>query len=129
MTNRNACRWASVLVFPLRGIPRPQLGDEIARLLFCLWSSECIQGIGSIAQTATTMQIHIGHIIRDELHRQSHTNQWLADQLSVDRSTVQRLFNKPSIDTQQLLRISKVLGKDMFVYYSQVLNDVADVAT
>jgi plasmid maintenance system antidote protein VapI len=75
------------------------------------------------------MQIHIGNIIRDELHRQGHTNQWLADQLSVERSTVQRLFNKPSIDTQQLLCISKVLGKDMFEYYSQAFLDVADIAT
>ena len=75
------------------------------------------------------MQIHIGNIIRDELHRQGHTNQWLADQLSIERSTVQRLFNKPSIDTQQLLRISKVLGKDMFIYYSNAFSDVADVAT
>lgn len=75
------------------------------------------------------MQIHIGNIIRDELHRQGHTNQWLADQLSVERSTVQRLFNKPSIDTQQLLRISEVLGKDMFIYYSNAFSDVADVAT
>lgn len=75
------------------------------------------------------MQIHIGNLIRDELRRQGHTNQWLADQLSMDRSTVQRLFNKPSIDTQQLLRISKVLGKNMFVYYFQIFNDVADVAT
>ncbi|MBR5028168.1 MAG: helix-turn-helix transcriptional regulator [Bacteroidales bacterium] len=74
------------------------------------------------------MQIHIGNLIRDELRRQGHTNQWLADQLSVDRSTVQRLFNKPSIDTQQLLRISKVLGKNMFVYYFHAFNDVADVA-
>ena len=75
------------------------------------------------------MQIHIGNLIRDELRRQGHTNQWLADQLSVERSTVQRLFNKPSIDTQQLLRISKVLGKDMFAYYSNAFSDVADVAT
>jgi len=75
------------------------------------------------------MQIHIGNLIREELRRQGHTNQWLADQLSMDRSTVQRLFNKPSIDTQQLLRISKVLGKNMFVYYFQLLSDVADVAT
>lgn len=74
------------------------------------------------------MQIHIGNIIRDELHRQGHTNQWLADQLSVERSTVQRLFNKPSIDTQQLLRVSKVLGKDMFIYFSNAFSDVADVA-
>lgn len=75
------------------------------------------------------MQIHIGNLIREELRRQGHTNQWLADQLSVERSTIQRLFNKPSIDTQQLLRISKVLGKDMFTYYSHAFLDVADVAT
>lgn len=75
------------------------------------------------------MQVHIGNLIREELRRQGRTNQWLADQLSMDRSTVQRLFNKSSIDTQQLLRISKVLGKNMFVYYFQVLNNVADVAT
>jgi len=75
------------------------------------------------------MQIHIGNLIRDELRRQGHTNQWLADQLSVERSTVQRLFNKPSIDTQQLLRISKVLGKDMFIYYSNVFSGVSDIAT
>lgn len=75
------------------------------------------------------MQIHIGNLIRDELHRQGHTNQWFADQLSVERSTVQRMFNKPSIDTQQLFRISKVLGKDMFVYYSWAFSNVADVAT
>lgn len=75
------------------------------------------------------MQIHIGNLIRDELRRQGHTNQWFADKLSVERSTVQRLFNKPSIDTQQLLRISEVLGKDMFIYYSNAFSGVADIAT
>ena len=75
------------------------------------------------------MQIHIGNLIREEWRRQGHTNQWLADQLSVERSTVQRLFNKPSIDTQQLLRVSKILGKDMFAYYSQAFWGVADDAT
>ena len=75
------------------------------------------------------MQIHIGNLIRDELRHQGHTNQWLADQLSVERCTIQRLFNKPSIDTQQLLRISKILDKDMFVYYSQTLKNVSDAAT
>jgi plasmid maintenance system antidote protein VapI len=67
------------------------------------------------------MQIHIGNIIRDELRRQGHTNQWLADQLNMDRRTLQRLFNKPSIDTQQLFRISKILGKDLFSHYSEQL--------
>ena len=67
------------------------------------------------------MQIHIGNLIRDELRRQGRTNQWLADQLVIDRRTLQRLYNKPSIDTQQLFRISKILGKDLFVYYSKLL--------
>ena len=67
------------------------------------------------------MQIHIGNLIRDELRRQGLTNQWLADQLNMDRRTVQRLYAKPSIDTLQLLRISKVLGTDLFRHYSNLL--------
>ncbi len=67
------------------------------------------------------MQIHIGNLIRDELRRQGHPNQWLADQLGIDRRTLQRLYNKPSIDTQQLLRISRILGIDLFKHYSNLL--------
>lgn len=67
------------------------------------------------------MQIHIGNLIRDELRRQGRTNQWLADQLGIDRRTLQRQYNKPSIDTQQLLRISKILSIDLFKYYSEQL--------
>lgn len=67
------------------------------------------------------MQIHIGNLIRDELRRQDHTNQWLADQLDIDRRTLQRLYIKSSIDTQQLFRISKILGVDLFKRYSELL--------
>ena len=67
------------------------------------------------------MQIHIGNLIRDELRRQGRTNQWLTDRLDIDRRTLQRLYNKPSIDTQQLFRISKILGVDLFKRYSELL--------
>ncbi|MBR4176702.1 MAG: helix-turn-helix transcriptional regulator [Bacteroidales bacterium] len=67
------------------------------------------------------MQIHIGNIIRDELRLQGRTNRWLAEQLDIDRRTLQRLYTKPSIDTQQLLRISKILGKNFFSHYSDLL--------
>lgn len=67
------------------------------------------------------MQIHIGNLIRDELRRQGRTNQWLANQLDIDRRTLQRLYNKPSIDTNQLLRISKALDTDFFEHYSKSL--------
>ena len=29
------------------------------------------------------MQIHIGNLIRDELRRQGHTNEWLAESIGV----------------------------------------------
>lgn len=68
------------------------------------------------------MQIHIGNLIRDELRRQGHTNEWLMDRIGVSERTLQRLFNKPSIDTQQLFRISSVLGTDFFLTYSDLLS-------
>lgn len=73
------------------------------------------------------MQIHIGHIIRDELRRQGRTNQWLADQISVTPRTLQRIYNKPSIDTQLLLRISQNLRTDLFLPYSNILSATTDV--
>ena len=66
-------------------------------------------------------QIHIGNLIRDELRRQGHTNQWLADRIGITPRTLQKLFNKPSIDTQQLLAISRALGVDLFACYSSHL--------
>lgn len=68
------------------------------------------------------MQIHIGNIIRDELRRQGHTNQWLAEQIGITPRTLQKLFHKPSIDTQQLFTISRALGVDLFNPYSVALS-------
>ena len=86
---------------------------------------------GSVAsaQMATTMQIHIGNLIRDELRRQGHTNAWLMEQIGVSERTLQRLFNKPSIDTQQLFLISTALGADLFKHYSNALDATSNVDT
>lgn len=67
------------------------------------------------------MQIHIGNLIRDELRRQGHTNQWLMERIGVSERTLQRLFNKSSIDTQQLFLISSVLNTNFFRHYSNAL--------
>jgi len=75
------------------------------------------------------MQIHIGNLIRDELRRQGHTNEWLMDRIGVSERTLQRLFNKPSIDTQQLLLISTVLHTDFFCYYSNALSSPSNTDT
>lgn len=75
------------------------------------------------------MQIHIGNLIRTELRRQGHTNQWLMERIGVSERTLQRLFNKPSIDTQQLLLISSALGVDFFLRISQVISIPPDADT
>ncbi len=73
------------------------------------------------------MQIHIGQLIRDELRRQDHTNEWLAEQIHVSPRTVQRIFNKPSLDTQLLYNISKALHTDLFHPYIMKLSSTTDV--
>ena len=75
------------------------------------------------------MQIHIGNLIRDELRRQGHTNEWLAEQIHVTPRTVQRIFNKPSIDTQVLFIISQALQKNLFFPYTKRLSDMTDIVT
>lgn len=75
------------------------------------------------------MQIHIGSLIRAELRRQGHTNQWLMERIGVSERTLQRLFNKPSIDTQQLLLISSALNVDFFLRISQSISTPPDADT
>ncbi len=65
------------------------------------------------------MQLPIGQIIREELRRQGHTNEWLAERIHVHPRTVQKIFLKPTIDTQQLLIICQVMGVDFFQLYSE----------
>lgn len=69
------------------------------------------------------MNINIGEIIRKELRKQGHTNEWLADRICVHPRTVQKIFLKTSIDTQQLLKISEALDVDLFKLYSDQLPD------
>ena len=56
----------------------------------------------------------IGCLIKEELEKQERSITWFARKLSCDRSNVYRLFQKESIDTNLLVRISILLGKDFF---------------
>ena len=68
-------------------------------------------------------QPYIGELIKAELHKQQHSNEWLAQQLSCNIRTIFKIFQKQTIDTQQLMRISKVLNFDFFKIYSDLLNN------
>ena len=59
-------------------------------------------------------ELHIGHIIREELRRQGKTNKWFAQELNLNPRTINKLFQKQYIDTAQLLQISEVLNVDFF---------------
>ncbi|MBR4469154.1 MAG: XRE family transcriptional regulator [Bacteroidales bacterium] len=70
-----------------------------------------------------TDKINIGQAIREEMDRTGRTVTWLSKQLGTNRMACYRIFNSYSIDTQMLLRISVLLGRDFFVLYSTALRE------
>lgn len=54
--------------------------------------------------------IHVGKMIHDELKRQGRTVNWFAGQIYCEKSNIYKLFNRKSIDLEQLMKISEVLG-------------------
>ena len=65
----------------------------------------------------------IGILIKEELEKQERSITWFARKLSCDRSNIYRLFQKESIDTNLLVRISILLGKDFFSDLSDYVNE------
>ena len=65
--------------------------------------------------------VHIGTLIRKTLKSKHKTVVWFANELSCSRTNVYKIFSKQSIDTFDLLRISKILEYDFFEVYSQEL--------
>ncbi|MBR6606800.1 MAG: hypothetical protein IKK92_13215, partial [Prevotella sp.] len=56
----------------------------------------------------TQARLHIGTLIKAELENQERTVSWFARKLNCDRSNVYKLFKRSTIDTELLLRISKI---------------------
>lgn len=46
---------------------------------------------------------------------------WLAQELSYNRTTMYKIYDKASLDTQMLLRISRIMKYDFFKDLSQEL--------
>ena len=68
-------------------------------------------------------EVHIGYLILHELTAQRRSASWLAEQLSCDRTNVYKIFKKKYLDTQLLLRISRILGRDFFSIYTTLLHE------
>jgi len=63
----------------------------------------------------------IGFLIKQKLKERGMPAVWLARQLPCSRANIYKIFSKKSIDTGELLRISKILGYDFFHLYSDEL--------
>ena len=61
--------------------------------------------------------IDIGVIIREKLKERGKPVVWFARQLSCSRTNIYKIFDKRSIDTSELMRISKILDYDFFKLY------------
>lgn len=66
--------------------------------------------------------MHIGQRIHDVLEEQGRIVVWFAGELSCHRTNIYKIFSKNYIDTQDLMRISKILNHDFFQEYSRELS-------
>ncbi len=67
------------------------------------------------------MTINIGRMIEQVLREQGRSVSWFAKQIYCERTNVYSIFQRSSLDTELLLRISKVLSYDFFEIYRQTL--------
>lgn len=62
--------------------------------------------------------IHIGHLIHEQLRKDQRSVGWLAREIHCTRNNVYKIFNKPSLDSDLVLRISNAMNFNFFQYYT-----------
>ena len=62
--------------------------------------------------------IHIGQLIHEQLRKDQRSVGWLAREIHCTRNNVYKIFNKPSLDSDLVLRISKAMQFNFFQYYT-----------
>ncbi len=68
--------------------------------------------------------MHIGQEIKKKLQERHLTVVSFAAEIPCTRANVYKIFKQKSIDTDQLLRISKILNFDFFELYKSELTDI-----
>ena len=72
-------------------------------------------------------KISIGALIEKELRQQERSVSWFARHLACDRRNIYRIFKKDCIDTDLLIRISKILEHDFFADISKATLDSSKI--
>ena len=62
--------------------------------------------------------IHIGHVIREQLKADKRSVCWLSREIGCSRNHLYKVFRKSSLDGELLLRISLVMNFNFFQYYT-----------
>ena len=68
-------------------------------------------------------EIHIGRIIQAKMKIDGRSTQWFAQKLHCTAANVYKIYEKPTINTDLLLRISYILQINFFAYYYNLLKD------
>lgn len=76
---------------------------------------------GRTTAKRNTVGTDIGKAIKAKLKTNNITVVRFAEQLGCSRTNVYKIFNKHSIDTEELLTISRILDFDFFKLYSDKL--------
>lgn len=62
--------------------------------------------------------IHIGHLIHEQLRKDQRSVGWLAREIHCTRNNVYKIFNKASLDASLILKISQAMNFNFFQYYT-----------
>lgn len=91
---------------------------RLLRYFFCVC---CREGVAGRELLYLYIVKPLGELIKEELVNQERPITWFASKLCMDRSNVYRIFLKNSLDTDLLMRISLILGKNFFEMLSENL--------
>jgi DNA-binding phage protein len=88
-----------------------------------------MDGIGTIGThyfcAMPKNNIQIGHLIQAQLEADKRSVSWLAREIGCTRNHLYKIFNKPSLDSDLLLRISKAMQFNFFQFYAaEVLKEM-----
>ncbi|HWY11697.1 MAG TPA: helix-turn-helix domain-containing protein [Bacteroidia bacterium] len=79
--------------------------------------TQLVSDLYPICRILHPMAVHIGKIIKDALKTRKMDVTEFSKKINYTRSNAYKIFNKEGIDTVLLVKISKVLGENLFFNY------------
>ena len=114
-----AVRRELIVTWVWQGIPEPTMTMVMIFHAFSLPGREKAEAQAKDkAMETEESNIHIGHLIREQLRKDQRSASWLAREIHCTRNHVYKIFNKPSLDSNLILKISKAMHFNFFQYYS-----------